>query len=131
MADRIFEPVWSLVKEGIVFVGSFLPNGAGAIDNTKNTGRGFTVTRTAAGLLDVDLEDGFPSLIAVMGDPTVALAALDLSSRAQWLVLDVSAATKKLKIVTTVAGAVAEDIASDPDNRVHFALLLKNSSVVP
>ncbi len=131
MADRIFESVRSFIKEGIVFCGSFRPNGSGAVDNTLNTGRGFTIVRTAAGLFDIDLDDGFNEIIGVLGDPGLALNALDFSSRAQWLVLDISAATKKLKLATTIAGVVAEDIASDADNRIHFALLLKNSSVTP
>lgn len=56
--------------------GRFRPNGASAIDNTLNEGRGFTATRTGVGLvslkilipcraiLDVDAKLWLPALIA-------------------------------------------------------------------
>ncbi len=45
-------------KNDITVSGNFTPNGAGAIDNTLNKGRGFIVTRTGVGTADLLLDVG-------------------------------------------------------------------------
>jgi hypothetical protein len=127
MADRIFEPLRSFIKEGILIAGSFRPNGTGAVDNALNTGLGFTVARTGVGVFLVTFDDRFASVIRKFTE-----LALDVVAARGTMVtaLDLSAKTMEITILNTSTGAAA-DVASDPLNVVSFEVFFKNSTVFP
>ena len=106
-----------------LMVGKFFPNGASAVDNTKNVGRGFTVTRTGVGVLLVTLEDGWPALLAAIAGAELAAAA-DVTVH----VGAVNMTAKTFEVRTFSAGA-AVDIAANSGNMIHLVLALQNGVV--
>ena len=69
--------------------GSFRPNGSSAVDNTLNTGNGFTVAYTSTGKYTITLSDKYNSLLA--GHLTLAMTAVSGNSL-EWGAIDVSSA---------------------------------------
>lgn len=126
MAARVTDALKAILKGGTVIAGSFRPNGAGAIDNTLNQGtKGWTVARTGAGQYTITLDDGYPSVVAVVAMPQLNAAADGfLQARGA---LDVT--TAKTIVLENLVGAVPTDIASNANNWVHFVAILKNSTV--
>lgn len=125
MADRNFDELQILGREKKVIAGSFRPNGSSAVDNTLNTGEGFTIARTGVGAFTLTLADKYAGLDAAafqlaLGTPA---AAHDICIGA----VDVVDA-KTIAFVHYSAGAAA-DIASAAGNRIHFTLVLANSTV--
>jgi hypothetical protein len=123
MANRQFQQFQGTLDKGVVHIqGSFAPQGTSAPTTVRGTG--FSVARTSAGLFTITLQDKYMSLIA--GDAQVQLAAAaDLV--AQIGNVDVSSA--KTVEIRILAAAVATDISANANNRVHFNLILKNSTV--
>lgn len=126
MAERNFDDIQVLGREKKIITGSFRPNGAGAVDNTANVGKGFSVARTGVGAFTITLEDRYWALDSSHYQLALAVpaAAHDLCEG----IVDVKVA-KTLPFVHYSAGAAA-DIASDPANWIRFTLILSNSSVV-
>lgn len=126
MASRVTDFLKAILKGGVVVAGGFRPNGAGAIDNTLNVGtKGWTVARTGAGQFTITLDDGYPSVVAVVGMSQLN-AALDGFIQGRGA-LDVT--TAKTMVLENMIGAVATDIASNANNWVYFIAFLKNSQV--
>jgi len=126
MASRSFDLVKALLKGATVIAGSFRPNGAGAIDNTLNRGsKGWSVARTNVGQYTITLEDGFPSLAAVIG-MTQLNAAADGNIQGRGA-FDVT--TAKTFVLENLAGAAPTEIVSNANNWVHFVAVLKNSEI--
>jgi len=130
MANRYFHPVQGALQRGMVkLAGSFRPNGTGTIDNADNTGQGFTVVHTSTGVFTITLTDKYTELVSAQ----VSLQMNALTDAVlQFGAHDVSSA--KTIIIRAGdydgAGAIAAvDIASHANNRIHFELWLKNSSV--
>jgi hypothetical protein len=123
MANRLFQQFQGTLDKGVVMLqGSFAPAGTGAPTTVR--GKGFSVARTSAGLFTVTLQDKYQHLIS--GDIQIQLATgADL--KGQFGAIDVSSA--KTVQIRVLAVAVATDIAADANNRVHFSLKLKNSTV--
>ena len=126
MAARAFDLVKSLCKGAVIIAGSFRPNGAGAVNNTLNQGtKGWSVARTGAGQYTITLDDGYPSVVAVVAMPQLNAAA-DGFMQARGAI-DVT--TAKTIVLENCVAAVPTDIASNANNWVHFVAVLKNSQV--
>ena len=126
MANRTFHHIQAFNRGLVIIAGSFRPNGSSAVDNDDNTGKGWSVVRDAVGDFTITLEDKYTELLS--GHLTVAHNA-DTDVVPQWAAIDVvTAKTLKLRIL---AAATPTDIASNADNRVHFTLILRNTSVNP
>jgi len=123
MANRLFQQFQGTLDKGVVHIqGSFAPAGTGA--PTAVLGTGFSVARTSAGLFTITLQDAYRSLLA--GDIMIQMAsATDLAG--QLGVVDVASA--KTVQVRVLAAATPTDISANANNRVHFCLILKNSTV--
>jgi len=123
MAARDFGQFTGTYGRGLVEIcGSFAPNGAGAIDNTANAGKGFSVTRSGAGTYLVALDDPFFAY-------ETAIVTLQLSA-ADDKMLQVTGALGQTFTITCwdISGAAAADIAANANNRVNFRCVVKNSS---
>lgn len=107
----------------VAIMGSFAPNGAGAVDNTSNQGTGFTVARTGVGVFEITFADK-------TGDLVAALSGLQLNALADTDILfgAYTKATKKLVVNVKTAG-VAADIAANANNRISFGCIFKTSDI--
>ena len=124
MAEKIFFDVQALNPHVKVICGSFCPNGSSAVDNDSNTGTGFTVARGGTGSFTVTLDAKYPGLLS--GQCSLALnAAAD--SKVQFGAIDVASA--KTVIINVITTASAADIAANANNRIHFCLFLRNTSL--
>jgi hypothetical protein len=124
MASRIFDCLQVLGKGIKVVHGSFGPDTANAPGLVL--GKGFTVARTSTGLFTITLTDSYVSLISA--DCSLQLASAD-DKYVQFGAIDVKTAKTVQIRVMDVSGAAVADVAKDANNRIHFTLLLKNSSV--
>ena len=124
MAEKIFFDVQALNPHVKIICGSFCPNGSSAVDNDSNTGTGFTVARGGTGSFTVTLDAKYPGLLS--GQCSLALnAAAD--SKVQFGAIDVASA--KTVIINVITTASAADIAANANNRIHFCLFLRNTSL--
>lgn len=123
MANRDFKTVQALSREIKMVSGSFAPQGASAPASVN--GIGFSVVRTSQGLFTITLQDKYVSLQSA--DCQIQLAsAADL--RCQLGSIDVvSAKTVQIRVVDSAAAV--QDVSADANNRIHFCLMLKNSTV--
>ena len=131
MASRKWQQEEGGLDSGIVTLqGSFAPNGASALVSTSTKGAGFSVVRTSVGLFTITLVDKYIGLNE--GQCSLQLATAD-DKIVQFGEIAVSpSATATIQIrVWDISGAAVSDIAADANNRIHFALKLKNSSVIP
>lgn len=127
MANRNFNRFQALSKELKLIDGSFCPNGTSAVNNDLNRGIGFSVVRSDVGLFTITLEDYYVSCHSA--NATLQLAAADDKFCQIGNVL-VSNTTKTVEVrILDASGAAAADVDYDAQNRVNFALVLKNSSV--
>lgn len=126
MANRTYTHPWTLGKGRVYAGGSFAPNGSSAIVDTSNVGDvDWSVAFTSTGLFTVTLVDSF--LYLVEGRCALQLAAGD-DKIVQFGAIDVvTAKTVELRVWDISAAAVA-NIAAAAGNRIHFGLVLKNSS---
>lgn len=122
MANRTFRDLQTLPVGVVVLEGSFQPNNTGAV--TLPLGTGFTVARTGVGTYVVSLTDVYTSLLS---------ASVDLQSSAasgnfgQLGAVDLPGKSITLRTVSSAGAAV--DVTGGANDRVHFTLLLKNSSI--
>ena len=125
MADRNFDYVQTLGKGRKVIAGSFLPNGASAI-TADPLWNGFTVARTGVGQYTITLTDAYVAILS-------AQCSLGLNAVAdlkmQWGAIDVVSA--KTLVLSALAVATPTEIAANANNRVHFELWLRNTTVTP
>ena len=124
MAEKIFFDVQALNPHVKVICGSFCPNGSSAVDNDSNTGTGFTVARGGTGSFTVTLDAKYPGLLS--GQCSIALNAV-ADSKVQFGAIDV--ASGKTVVINVVTTASAADIAANANNRIHFCLFLRNTSL--
>ena len=124
MAEKIFFDMQALNPHVKIIAGSFKPNGSSAVDNTANTGAGWTVARSGTGSFTVTLDDAYPGLLS--GQCSLALnAAAD--SKVMFGAIDVASA--KTVIINVITTASAADIAANANNRIHFCLVLRNTDM--
>jgi hypothetical protein len=110
----------------VVISGSFAPNGSSAVDAASNRGTGFSVARTSTGLFTVTLQDSFLALNK--GDAHLQLASGD-DKIAQLGSIDVVTAKTVQIRVWDISGAAVADVAADENNRIHFELRLRNTTI--
>lgn len=121
MASVSTYPIGMLRPERVMIQGSFAPAGTGAVTAVK--GKGFSVARTGVGTFVVTLANSYADLESA--DAHLQLAAPNGNSAN---VGAVNLAARTITLVTVASGAVA-DIAANADNRVHFAFVLRNTSI--
>jgi hypothetical protein len=128
MASRTFHNAQAVQMGTVVLSGSFAPNGSSAVAATSRKGTGFSVARTAAGKFTITLEDKYAELVC-------AIASLQLSTAADQTVqfgdCDVVTAKTVKLVVWDASDAAAADIAANANNRIHFRLVLRNTSAGP
>tara|TARA_R100000458_G_C8268057_1_gene242919 strand:- start:1699 stop:2079 length:381 start_codon:yes stop_codon:yes gene_type:complete len=124
MAEKIFFDVQALNPHVKMICGSFCPNGSSAVDNDSNTGTGFTVARGGTGSFTVTLDAKYPGLLS--GQCSLALNAV-ADSKVQFGAIDVASA--KTVVINVITTASAADIAANANNRIHFCLFLRNTSL--
>jgi hypothetical protein len=127
MANRNLTHAQVLNRGEVVICGSFAPNGTDAVDAASNTGTGWSVARTGVGIFVVTLQDKWVGLFS-------AQVSVQLSSggaRAAQLG-DIDVASAKTVLIRTVgADGSPADIDANANNRIHFVLRLRNSTVQP
>ncbi len=124
MASRVFRDVQALNPELKIVAGSFTTNSSSSPDSANNTGKGWSVARTGTGELTVTLEDTYGGLISAQCSLALNAAA---DSKVQFGAIDVTSA--KTVVIRTITGTSAADIAANANNRVHFALFLRNTDI--
>lgn len=124
MANRYFNQLSKVIGgEKVCVMGSFAPNGVGAISNASNTGRGYSVTRTGVGAYQILFDDAYVELVSATA--TVQLAAVaDLK-----IVVGAFVQAARTLVLTAVAVAAPTEIAAAANNRVHFCVWFRNSAV--
>ena len=124
MADRFWFILYqSLLKKPVHIVGSFGTNGASDVLQTSVFGKGYTVHRTGVGQYTVTLADIYAKLISANTDLQLAAVSGNFSQLGVY-----TKASKTLVINTLTAAGAPVDVASDPNNRVHFHLVLSVST---
>jgi hypothetical protein len=124
VASRIAHFLRGLNRDTIVIAGSFAPNGSGTVASSSNKGKGWSVARTSTGLFTITLADKFYELVSFTA--TLQLASAD-DKLAQCGTVDLSAKTAQIRIWDKSAAAVA-DVSANANNRVNFALELRNTT---
>lgn len=127
MANRDWRPHAGTLDVGVVtLAGSFAPNGSSAVSSASNLGHGWSVVRTSTGLFTITLEDSYVSLLSLTA--SLQLATAD-DKMVQVGSCDVSSAKTVQIRVWDISSAAVADVAADANNRIHFVLHLKNSTV--
>ena len=124
MASKTFYDVQAVNPHVKILAGSFTTNSSSNPVATNNTGAGWSVARSGTGELTVTLEDSYPGLISAQ--VSLALNAAG-DSKCQFGAIDVT--TAKTVVIRTITGTSAADIAANANNRVHFCLILRNTSL--
>ncbi|TXH41493.1 MAG: hypothetical protein E6Q97_37470 [Desulfurellales bacterium] len=126
MANKTFYGVKSRGRERVDICGSFAPNGSSAVSSASVKGAGFTVVRDSAGLFKVTLEETFPNYDCVLVTLQENSAATTNFVKLQGAV-DLS--TNKTFYIANAPGGTLTDIAANANNRIHFRVCAKNTSV--
>jgi len=124
MASKTFYDVQAVNPHVKILAGSFTTNSSSNPVATNNTGAGWSVARSGTGELTVTLEDSYPGLISAQVSLALNAAA---DSKCQFGAIDVT--TAKTVVIRTITGTAAADIAANANNRVHFCLILRNTSL--
>tara|TARA_R100000808_G_C2073777_1_gene100238 strand:+ start:116 stop:496 length:381 start_codon:yes stop_codon:yes gene_type:complete len=124
MADKIFYDVQCMNPHVKIVCGSFAPNGSSAVDSASNEGTGWSVARTGTGSFTVTLDAKYPALLS--GQCSIGLNAV-ADSKVQFGAIDVASA--KTVVINVITTASAADIAANANNRIHFCLFLRNTSL--
>ena len=114
-------------QRGVVIIaGSFAPNGSSAVSSASVLGKGFTVARSNTGVFTITLTSKYARCLS-------ATASLALSTPGdqvlQWGAIDVASAKTLVLNVWDISGAAVADISANAANRIHFCLVLQNSTV--
>lgn len=124
MANRRFDNPQTLGARRVFLQGSFAPAGTG--QPTSKKGVGFTVTRTGVGTFTVALPDpyfDFDEVGSGVNSATLGVSAVVTSQP----VVQQGATPLSFTITTAVAGS-ATDLAADPNTRVSWRIVVKNTS---
>lgn len=129
MASRRFDPLKVLGFGRVAVRGRFFTNGSSPVDQTKNKGKGWTVTRTGVGIFDIIFTDRFLDL------EDVHLTAHFDAVTFGWAGVTVRNWVPSTKTMTIVisrefSGTIGNnDMPASADNSVSFMAVLKNSSI--
>lgn len=125
MTVRADRPVFSKGNRKILS-GRFRPNGGGAVDNTLNVGKGFTVTQGAAGVFSVVTD--FPVTHVFSITPSLwlnARANVDVKVGAISISSTTGLLTFALLTQQSSDGTTAVDIASNANNWITFDITFR------
>lgn len=127
--NRLLDMLMALGKGRTVLVGSFAPNAASAIDQTKVYGdTGWSVVRTNTGLFTVTLDNAWQYVLS--GWAHLGLASGD-DKIAQFGAMDPTNATPASRTavirIWDIGSAAVADVSADANNRVFFGLVVKAS----
>lgn len=125
-SSRNFAPHRQLDRDVVQIKGSFAPNGSSALVTTLNEGLGWTAAYTSTGLYTITLDTAYVALVSA-SLVLQHVTAVDL--KLQLGVVDV--VTAKTVQIRSVAVATVTDVAANANNRIHFCLELRNSSLLP
>lgn len=141
MAAKNKYEVAALGPNLILVAGSFAMNGGSSPAAASRVGRGFSVVWTAAGRLTVTLGSGsspaglFPALdkynSLVAGSATVELANGDTGVDLYAQLRNVNLTTSTFEIALKTGAVDTNPPAAAAGRRIHFMLLLANTSAVP
>ncbi len=122
MAERNFNALLALGRKYRVLCGSFVPNGGSAIDNTANTGTGFTVAWVSTGLYRVTFHDKFARRV-------FADASLEQAARSQDVEVNVCTATTGIMDINGFArgGTTLADITAAAGTRINFVAIFDDA----
>lgn len=117
MAERNFDTKEVLGRKVREISGSFVPNGSSAIDNTLNTGQGFTVAYSSTGTYTVTFSDKY-------GAVRSAVARLVQSTRTQDVEVKSVSATSGTMVIEGFArgGTTPADITAAAGTAIHFSV---------
>lgn len=125
MANRRFDPApQTLGARRVMLQGSFAPQGASAPINKK--GNGFTVTRTGVGTFLIQFQDPFfdyDEVGAGVNSATIGMTAMVTS-----LPVVQQGATPCSMVISTIQSGAFTDFPADPNTRVNFRVVFKNTS---
>jgi hypothetical protein len=125
MANRNFDHPWVLGKRIVQIGGSFDTNGSSSPVATK--GLGFTVTRTGVGTYALLTSDPYLDVNSAMAELQLPTASLNAA-----YVGPISGTNSTTGVTVTLytqnVGGLA-DIAANANSRVHFLLVLRDSTV--
>lgn len=111
--------------------GRFFPQGAGAVVNASNKGRGFTVARTGVGVFLVTLGDAYVDYLDGGATPKdVATPVMHCRITAVNLDANGRVATIQITNYTAANPGVASDIAANAASWISFDFLF-NDTVNP
>jgi hypothetical protein len=116
-----------LDKRVVIVPGSFAPNGSSAVSASSILGTAFSVARTSAGKFTITFNDTFNAILAV--EASLQLVTAD----DKYMIVgeqDLTAKTLVLYVWDVSAGA-ATDVSANANNRIHFVVYFKNSTVTP
>ena len=122
MAERNFDFMETLGRKRRVISGSFVPNGASAIDNTQNTGSGFTVAYTSTGLYTITFRDKYARRL-------FADASLEQATRSQDVEVNAVDAPNGSMTINGFArgGTTLADITAAAGTRINFVVIFDDS----
>lgn len=124
MANRLFNRLEALGNKRVLIAGSFQPNGASAtVLGVK--GNGFTVAHTpGANTYTVTFQDAYFDYDSVSLDAQGGTALLVQVNAEP----DVKTARSLVIAAYTGGGTASNDLAFNANQRVHFQVMMKNTS---
>ncbi len=122
MAERNFDFLETLGRKRRLISGSFVPNGSSAIDNTANTGSGFTVAYTSTGLYTITFKDKYAKRL-------YADAALEQGTRTQDVEVKAVDAPNGVMTINGFSrgGTTLADITAAAGTRINFVVVFDDS----
>ncbi len=103
--------------------GRFFTNNAGAVDNTLNQGRGFSVARTGTGEFTITFDEKFQHLIAMTNGMQEEAGTLT------HLQFEVYTPASRTLVCTIFTGGSAADHIYDANYSINFICVFQRSSV--
>ncbi len=124
MTVHMLTPLKGTIDQSVVPIqGSFAPDTASPV--TSVLGRGFSVAHTSTGLFTITLDQVYQALLAA--NCSIQLATGD-DKMVQFGAIDMAARTIQIRVWDISAAAVA-DVAANANNRIHFQLMVRDSTV--
>lgn len=127
MASRRFDDVQVIGLKRVGVTGRFFPQGTNPVVNTTNKGKGYTITRTGAGLYLITLADKYNDLIH-FGASVQATTATSWTAAFGVYTNPSTTAPATIELFTRQGGGLL-DVPAGADNSVAFWLTFQNTSV--
>lgn len=122
MAERNFDFCETLGRKKRLIAGSFKPNGSSAIDNSLNTGVGFTVAYTTTGTYTVTFTDKYAKAAGANAKLVQATRTQDVEVKS----VDPVAGTMVIEGFAR-GGTTPQDITAATATYIHFSVLFDDA----